>query len=377
MKVSILTLEYPPNVYGGVGTHIENLVRNLSKFVEIEVRTVRAGINKPEVREYEPWNLFDGKYPRDKAFKTLSLNLAMVRDEIDADIIHTHTWYTNFAGSLGKKMYGKKLISTVHSLEPLRPWKRAALQEGYDLSIWMEEIGLKSSDKIIAVSRGMKEDIMRVYSIPEERIEVIHNGIDIEKFRKKRNEEFIRNLGLEDGYVLFVGRLTKQKGIDTLIEASGEIKAKIVLVTGKEDSKETYNYYREKIAGKENIVWLHRYFTLEQLVHLYTHASVFVSPSIYEPFGITNLEAMACKVPVVGSNVGGIKEIIRDRVDGFLIPPRDPKTLTRRVNLLLKNNALRNEMGKRARERAKEFSWGKVAQKTYELYRGVLEDGDI
>ena len=373
MKVSIFTLEYPPNVYGGVGVHIKSIVKHLSKYVDVEIRTLNANRNS-DVKEYESWNIFDGKYPWDKVLSTLSLNLSMVREPVDADIIHTHTWYTNLAGFMAKKLHDKKMVATVHSLEPLRPWKREQIGNGYELSMWMEKTGLQNADGIIAVSQGMKNDIMKFYGIEDEKIKVIYNGIDVEKFKKTEKRDALDELGIEDNYVLFVGRMTKQKGIDTLIEASKHIDGKIVIVTGKEDSKETYEHYRHLLMGAENIIWYHRYFSMAQLVQLYSHAAVFVTPSIYEPFGIINLEAMACETPVVGSAVGGIKEIVQDGINGFLVEPNNAKELADKVNLLLRDKELRMRMGKNGRKRAEEFSWDRIAKETYEFYRRILNE---
>ena len=373
MKVSIFTLEYPPNVYGGVGVHIKSLVKYLSNYVEVEIRTLNANRNS-DVKEYEFWDIFDGKYPWDKVLSAISLNLAMVREPVDADLIHTHTWYTNLAGFMAKKLHGKKMIATVHSLEPLRPWKREQISSGYELSVWMEKTGLENADGIIAVSQGMKEDIGRIYGIDERKIKVIYNGVDVEKFKKTEKRDILDELGIEPGYVLFVGRMTRQKGLDTLIEASKYIRGKIVVVTGKEDSKETYEHYRHLLEGEKNIMWYHRYFTMEHLVQLYSHAAVFVTPSIYEPFGIINLEAMACETPVVGSNVGGIKEIVQNGINGFLVEKNNAKQLAEKVNLLLKDESLRREMGKNGRKRAEEFSWEKIARETYRFYEVILNE---
>ncbi len=372
MKITVMSLEYPPNVYGGVGVHVENIVRHLRKYVDVEVRTLKAGGNNG-VKEYPFWDYFDGRYIWDKVLGAISFDLAMAR-EPTGDIVHTHTWYANLAGFFAKKLHNSKLVSTVHSLEPLRPWKREQISRGYNLSVWMEETGLKNSDAIIAVSQEMKEDIMRVYGIRDEKIEVIHNGIDTQTFRPVVRRKMLDNLGINEDYVLFVGRLTRQKGIDSLIESSTKMEAKILLVTGKEDSKETYEHYRRLIEGRDNIIWIHRHLKVNELVELYSHAAVFVAPSIYEPFGIINLEAMACETPVVASRVGGIKEIVRDGVDGYLVEPGNADELAEKVNKLLRDEELRREMGKNGRERAKEFSWDKIARRTYELYRRVVDE---
>ncbi len=373
MKVTVMSLEYPPNVYGGVGVHVENLVKHLRRFVEVEVRTLKAGrVN--DVKEYPIWDYFNGSYIWDKVLGAISFDLAMAR-EPTGDIVHAHTWYANLAGFFAKKLHNSKLVSTVHSLEPLRPWKREQIGRGYNLSVWMEKTGLKNSDAIIAVSQGMKEDIMRVYNIPDEKIEVIHNGIDMQVFHPVSRRKMLDELGITDNYVLFVGRLTRQKGIDTLVKASPKIDAKILLVTGKEDSKETYEHYRKLLENRDNIIWIHRHLQVDELVELYSHAAVFVAPSIYEPFGIINLEAMACETPVVASRVGGIKEVVRDGVDGLLIESGNADELAEKVNRLLRDEDLRREMGKNGRKRAEEFSWEKIARRTYYLYRRLVDEG--
>jgi len=374
VKVTILSLEYPPNVYGGVGRHVEHLVKHLRNFVDVEIRTMKIGANIKWIKEYEAWDIFDGSYPWDKVLRTMALNLNMVRDDFSGEIVHAHTWYMNFAGFLAKKLHKTKLVSTVHSLEPMRPWKREQLGRGYNLSVWMERIGLEESDGIIAVSNDMKNDIHNIYGIDESKIEVIYNGIDTDIYRKRKDNEFIGSLGLEDGYVLFVGRMTKQKGIEVILKASDLIDGKIVLVTGKADTLEDLKRYKRIIESKKNVVWINKYFTEDEMSIIYSHASVFVCPSIYEPFGIINLEALACEVPVVGSAVGGIKEIVQDDVNGFLVPPQNPKALADKVNLLLGDESLRKDMGKRGRHRAMEFSWEKIAEKTYQFYRRLLNE---
>ncbi|MEW5761381.1 MAG: glycogen synthase, partial [Candidatus Thermoplasmatota archaeon] len=328
MKVTFCSLEYPPNIYGGVGVYLSYLTKELKKKIDVEVRTVcpKGGKafsieNGIKVRRYLPWKIM-----KNKALEAFSLCLSMVNEPIEG-IIHTNTWYANIAGLIGKRLYNLKSVATVHSLEPLRPWKEEQLGSAYRLSCWMEEEGLKDCDKIIAVSTSMKEDIMKCYNISGEKIEVVHNGVDLEKYRKIKARAKIKK-----PYILFVGRLTKQKGIFDLVDASERIKAKVLLLTGKPDTNEIVLELKRKIRGKKNIIWLNKMVDENELINIYSNASVFVCPSIYEPFGIIVLEAMACELPVVATNVGGIKETMIDRKTGYLVEPNNALQLADAVN---------------------------------------------
>ncbi|MCX8174152.1 MAG: glycogen synthase [Thermoplasmata archaeon] len=377
MKVTMMALEYPPNIYGGVGIHLKYLTKALLKFMEVEVRTIGSEpptkIDGVPVKYFSPWKAMgDVKERHGKVLETLSLCLALVAEPIDGEIVHTHTWYTNLAGLYAKKLYGKKLLATVHSLEPLRPWKAEQIGSGYNLSVWMEKTGLEECDRIIAVSEEMKKDIQEVYGIPGNRISVIHNGIDIEKYRKQENEGLLRNLGVRKPYILFVGRLTRQKGIFELVEAMKEVRATLVLVTGKPDTPEIEGELAVKLKGMENIIWLNRMLSETEIIALYSSARLFVCPSIYEPFGIINLEAMACGAPVVASAVGGIKEVIQDGKNGVLVEPGNVEALAEAINRVLADDELRERLIVEGRRRAEEFAWERIARKTYLLYREVL-----
>ncbi|MGB9635970.1 MAG: glycogen synthase [Thermoplasmata archaeon] len=380
MKVTMIALEYPPNIYGGVGIHLKYLTTALTKFMEVEVRTLGEkeekwklqGVN---VRTYSPWQEMKVlKEKHGKVLETLSLDLAFVKETIDSEIVHTHTWYANLAGFYAKKLYEKKLIATVHSLEPLRPWKAEQLGKGYNLSVWMEKTGLENCDRIIAVSQEMKKDIERVYGISSEKIVVIHNGIDLTKYTKKESPELLANLGVKKPYILFVGRLTRQKGIFELVEAMKKIRQKLVLVTGKPDTKEVEKELAEKLQGSENILWINRMLSEEEIIALYSSAQLFVCPSIYEPFGIIILEAMACGTPVVASAVGGIKEIIEHGKNGILVEPGNVEALAEAINRVLSEEELHHRLVREGRRRAEEFAWERIAEKTFNLYTKVVEE---
>ena len=378
MKTTIFTWEFPPNVYGGAGVHAKYIARSLSKLIDVEVRTLDEG-PPPEragmaVRRYrptlKPHGVPDPKVA--KAFEVLSFNMNMVADPIDSDIVHTHTWYTNFAGALAKRTYGSKLVATVHSLEPLRPWKREQLGAGYDLSSWMEREGLMACDAIIAVSQEMKKDILKCYDIPAQRIAVIHNGVDPEKYYPLDGTASLSKFGIRTPFVLFVGRLTRQKGVFDLVDAMEHVPAgtTLVLATGKPDTPEIEEELRRVVKANPNVVWIDQMLKDPDLVSLYNEAAVFACPSIYEPFGIINLEAMACETPVVATRVGGIKEVVVDRETGFLVPPGDSVKLGRAITRLLEDPKLAARMGRAGRKRVlQQFTWDRIARKTLKLYR--------
>ena len=379
MKVTFLTWEFPPHVYGGAGVHVKYLTKALSKMVEVEVRTLGVGGSEErgiKVMRYQPWGFLgrecDPKFRR--LLEAFSMDLALVRDAIDSDIVHSHTWYTGLAGVYAKNLYDVNLVATVHSLEPKRPWKREAMGNAYRLSNWAERTCLKSCDKIIAVSGEDKKDIMESYGIEAERIEVIPNGIDIKKYRKEENPQVLERYGVRKPYVLFLGRLSRQKGIFDLVEASSRFpsEVKLVLVTGKADEGGIEEDLAREVERRKNIVWVNRMLGEEEVVAFYSSADVFVSPSTYEPFGIMNLEAMACGTPLVSTRVGGIKDVVVHGETGLLVNPGRPSEIVDSVNRILSDRKLAENLGKRGRRRVEEeFSWEKVAEKTCTLYRSL------
>jgi glycogen synthase len=319
----------------------------------------------------------------------------MNADGLGADLIHCHTWYTHLGGIMAKLNYGIPLVITTHSLEPLRPWKREQLAGGYDFSLWVEKTALEMADAIIAVSEGTKKDILKLFQVPEERIHVIHNGIDLKEFQKVESQEVLTRYGIPTGqpYVLFVGRMTRQKGISYLIKALSYLDEEfpVVLCASSPDTPAMAAEMKEALdqisAHRKHIYWIPDILDKQSLIELYSHAGVFCCPSIYEPFGIINLEAMACELPVVASAVGGIPEVVVEDETGFLVPvdqfeespfsPKDPdqfaQDLADRMNQLMRDPELRQPMGKAGRRRAEElFGWDKIATRTKALYEKVL-----
>ncbi len=374
MKVVILSLEYPPNVYGGVGVHVGNMASALSRFVEVEVRTkwFRGATKRPGVRLYKV-----ARVPGDfgPAVEALRLDQDIFSDPMDCDIVHSHTWYMNLAGALAKRLYGVPALATVHSLEPLRPWKAEQLGRGYELSKWMEREGLCACDRIIAVSEGMKKDIMKCYPIPASRISVVYNGIDPSVYMPREEGRVLETLGIRKPYVLFVGRLTRQKGVFDLLEASQKFLpgTQLVLATGKPDEPGILDDLKRAVKGRQDVVWINRMLRQDETIALYSGASVAVTPSVYEPFGIVVVEAMACGAPVVASAVGGIREIIEGGKSGLLVPPARPLELARAVNRLLADRPLAQRLARNARRRVEErFTWQAAAKKTFDLYKRLV-----
>jgi glycogen synthase len=380
MKATIFSWEFPPNIYGGAGVHAKYITLALSKLIDVQVRTLEEGPApdlpikvwryRPSVR---PLAAADPKMA--KAFDVLSFNVNMVSDPIDSDIVHTHTWYTNFAGALAKKTYGCKLVATVHSLEPLRPWKREQLGAGYELSSWMEKEGLEACDAIVAVSEEMKHDILRFYNIPAARVRVIHNGVDPEKYHPMDGTPTLKRFGIRKPFIFFCGRLSRQKGIFDLLEAFAQMPkgTQLVLATGKPDTPDLVDKLRDAIKGKKDIVWINDMLEDPDLVNLYNEAAVFACPSIYEPFGIINLEAMACETPVVACAVGGIKEVVVDGETGFLVPPKAPDKLAAALSKVIGDSALAAKLGRKGRKRVLEhFTWDRIAEKTRAMYASLI-----
>jgi len=447
MRVGLMTREYPPYVYGGAGVHVEYLSRELAKTIEVEVHawgdSPDAPNNAPQhlsedcepipldldVHFENPWPaISNGTQAKFKgALEALSLNLLQNLHLDKLDIIHTHTWYVAMAGFLAKKLYGIPFVLTTHSLEPLRAWKAEQLGSGYALSSWMERTAILDADAIVAVSNGTKGDILKAYpDVDEKRIHVIYNGIDLQQYQYTPHQDALLKYGVDPmkPYVLFVGRITRQKGVTHLVEAIPHLPpgTQVVLCAGAPDTPEIAAEMREKVEAVRkqtpgslpalisvesdgvtnppghaqasgdptgtghNIVWIEQMVTKEEAIQLYSHCAVFCCPSVYEPFGIINLEAMACRAPVVASATGGILEVVVEGETGHLVPfeadpvttfPSDPAKFSRdladRINELLADPAKARAMGEAGRKRVEDhFSWTAIAAQTIKLYKSLI-----
>ncbi|HSD80055.1 MAG TPA: glycogen synthase [Solirubrobacteraceae bacterium] len=396
MKVALLTREYPPEVYGGAGVHVEYLSRELAALVDLTVHCWgaprEAAGGGPAVVARRPWELLD-----DGALRALSVDLAMAGDAAGADLVHSQTWYAQLGGHLASLLHGVPHVATVHSLEPRRPWKAEQLGGGYRVSSWAERTALEAADAIVAVSEGSRVDILDCYpAIDPDRVEVIYNGIDTEEYRPDAGTDVLERHGVDPAlpYVLFVGRITRQKGVEHLLDAalSFDRSAQLVLCAGAPDTPEIAAAVERKVRllreRRGGVVWLREMLPRREVVQLMTHARVLVCPSIYEPMGIVNLEAMACATAVVATATGGIVEVVADGENGLLVPfqparggvlgPRDPDAFARdiadRVNALLADPERAAAMGAAGRRRAEaHFSWPAIAQSTAELYERVAE----
>jgi starch synthase len=400
LKVGLFTREYPPNVYGGAGVHVEYLSRELARRIEVEVHCwgeQHSDEGNLHVRGAEPWKeISEGTQEKFKgALEALSLNLTQVKALKGIDVVHTHTWYVSMAGFIAKKLYGTPFVLTTHSLEPLRAWKAEQLGSGYVMSSWMEQTAILDADAVIAVSKGTQEDILRAYpGIDPARIHVIYNGIDLKEYQKTSETAALAKYGVDVSlpYVLFVGRITRQKGVTHLVDAIRYMPpgTQVVLCAGAPDTPEIADEMRRKVeeASKLNprIVWIEKMLTKPEAIQLYSNAQVFCCPSVYEPFGIINLEAMACRAPVVASSTGGIKEVVVDGETGFLVPfAQDPvtgfaaepeqfaKDLGAKVSELLADPEKCKRFGEAGRRRVEEtFSWTAIAEQTIALYENLL-----
>jgi len=390
--VSLLTREYPPEVYGGAGVHVEYLGRELERLVELTVHCWGADREHAQVVAHRPWEALAGDAPHLAALQAMSIDLTMAAGVEGAEVVHSHTWYANLAGHLAKLVHDIPHVATVHSLEPLRPWKAEQLGGGYALSSFCERVSLEAADAVIAVSEGSRADILDAYpAIPPERVEVIYNGIDAEEYRPDPATDVLERHGVDPGQpsVVFVGRITRQKGVPYLLEAALELDpaAQLVLCAGAPDTPELGAEVAQQVerlrSERGNVTWLDQMLPKPEVIQLLSHATVFVCPSIYEPLGIVNLEAMACEAAVVATATGGIVEVVQDGVTGLLVPfdqqpgaiePRDPAAfahaIAERVNALLADPSRAAEMGRAGRARATEkFDWSAIAARTAEVYR--------
>jgi starch synthase len=381
--------------------HVDYLSRELAKAIEVEVHCwgpQQADQGNLHVRGDEPWTEIstgtEGKFKG--ALEALSLNLTQVKALRGIDVVHTHTWYVAMAGYLAKKLYGVPFVLTTHSLEPLRAWKAEQLGSGYAMSSWMERTAILDADAIIAVSAGTRADIERAYpEVDPAKIHVIYNGIDLAEYQKTDATTALIEYGVDPAvpYVLFVGRITRQKGVTHLVDAIRHLppETQIVLCAGAPDTPEIAAELRAKVEAARRdhprIVWIEKMVTRQETIQLYSHARVFCCPSVYEPFGIINLEAMACRAPVVASATGGIKEVVVDGETGYLVPfdqdpvtsfPRDPekfaKDLAARLNDLLRDPEKCVRFGDAGRTRVEEtFSWSSIAHQTIDLYQQLIQ----
>jgi glycogen synthase len=383
MKALMLTREYPPHIYGGAGVVVDQLTRALSRRMGVEVRCF--GERGPSadgivVRGYTSWERLragaDG--PRfAPSLETLSIALAMARDPVDADVVHAHTWYADMAGLWIRTLHRIPLLVTLHSMEPLRPWKADQLGSGYLLSSWIEKTAVEGADRVIAVSRGMRADILRYFTVDPDRVVVIHNGIDPARFRRTERRDALERRGVRSPYVLFVGRITDQKGIFHLLEAAPSLPAgvQLVLCASAPDTPEIEARLRRAVSEHPNVLWLGEMVPVDEVIQLYSHAAVFVCPSVYEPFGLINLEAMACGTPVVASAVGGIVEVVEDGVTGLLVEPGAPAPLAAALRRILENPALAEALGRAGRRRVEaQFSWASVAERTERAYAETIAE---
>jgi len=400
MKALFYTREFPPYVYGGAGVHVEYLATELAKLMEMEVRSFGDQDEKSgnlTVKGFPFENpVFDHTNDKLKAvLKTLSTCIQMNAEDVDADIVHCHTWYAQFAGIITKLCYGIPLVITTHSLEPLRPWKREQLGRGYDASSWVEKTAIEMADAIIAVSNETKEDVLKYFGVDEKKINVIYNGINLQEYVVSKETSTLEEYSIDKQkpYVLFVGRITKQKGIIHLVNAIKYIDpdTQIVLCAGAPDTPEIAKEMEDSVNDvkktRDNVIWIDKMLDKEEVIQLYSHADVFCCPSIYEPFGIINIEAMACETAVVASAVGGIKEVVVDGETGILVPleqqdiapfePIDPdkfsKDLAESINKLTSNKELTAIMAKNGRKRVEDtFDWIAIAKQVEGLYKSLI-----
>ena len=392
MRVDVVTKEYPPEVYGGAGVHVAELVRALRSSLDVTVRCFGQPRDEADVYAYRVPETLAGANP---TLATLGVDLEIAQDVAGADLVHSHTWYANAAGHLASMLHDIPHVATAHSLEPLRPWKAEQLGGGYRVSSWIERDAFESAATVIAVSAGMRRDILRSYpSLDESKVAVIHNGIDPELWKPVDDPELVRSLGIDPDRpsVVFVGRITRQKGLPYLLRAARLLppEVQLVLCAGAPDTPEILAEVQAGVAAlqeeRTGVVWIEELLSHDKLSAVLSQATTFVCPSVYEPLGIVNLEAMACAVPVVGTATGGIPEVVDDGVTGRLVPidqledgtgtPRDPERFVHDLATILtevvSDPDRARQMGQAGRARAvREFSWTTIAERTIEIYRSL------
>ena len=394
MRVALLTREYPPEVYGGAGVHVEYLGRELARLVDLEVHCWGDDRDAPGVVAHRAWGALGGSAPHLAALQAMSIDLTMAAGAEGADVLHSHTWYANLGGHLGALVHDVPHVATVHSLEPLRPWKAEQLGGGYALSSWCERTGLEGAAAVIAVSQGMRDDILAAYpAIDPSRVSVVYNGIDAAEYAPDPGTEVLERLGVDPDRpsVVFVGRITRQKGVPYLVDAALEFDpaAQLVLCAGAPDTPEIGADVAQRVerlrAERGNVIWIDEFLPKRDVIQLLSHATVFACPSIYEPLGIVNLEAMACEAAVVATATGGIVEVVVDGETGLLVPfEQEPggiepvdgaafsAAIAERVNALVADPARAAAMGRAGRARAVEaFDWGAIAEQVVDVYRSV------
>jgi starch synthase len=393
MRVDILTREYPPEVYGGAGVHVEYLARELRRLADVRVHCFGGPREEPGVTGYPDLPELAGA---NAALRTMGVDLAIAAGCDGTDVVHSHTWYANLAGHVAKLLYGVPHVVTTHSLEPLRPWKAEQLGGGYALSSWCERVAVEAADAVIAVSAGMRNDVLKAYpAVDPARIRVVHNGIDTQEYAPDHGTDVLQRLGIQPDRptVTYVGRITRQKGLPYLLRAARSLPpdAQLVLLAGAPDTAEigaeVEGLAAELQATRGGVVWIQKMLPKPDVIQVLTHSTVFVCPSVYEPMGIVNLEAMACETAVVATATGGIPEVVADRETGLLVPiaqasdgtgtPLEPDRfvadLAAAINALLADPERAAAYGRAGRERAvREFSWAAVAERTADVYRAVL-----